>query len=420
MKSIFIKVIGICLMALMSCSALAFTQQAYGSEPIKIAVIAPQTGPASGIGMEALRGVKIARDVQNAKGGIRGRKIEYVLADTPDPTSAIAECERLLSVKGVNVIVSSMISGLSHAIAPIAERRKVVSWHVNCASDKVTQQGFKYLFRTSAYGSEEGIKMAEFACDSASKLGIKPEDARVAIIFEDGVYGTYISETNRKRSEELGMNIVAFEGYSKKTQDLSSLIMRVKRKNPDIILISAYVPDSKIYLRQSKTLGLKPKILVATGSGIGTGWFGETYGDRANGFCSGNWPIERTSEKYAPGLPEFVRLYREMTGRKQLYSCHSSTGYTGMLILWDVLQRAKSVDDPDAIREAALETDIPMNTIGCGWGAKFAPPGHPMMGTNLRAETIMTQWQDGELWTVWPIAYPGRGLILPMRTTLPD
>jgi len=45
---------------------------------------------------------------------------------------------------------------------------------------------------------------------------------------------------------------------------------------------------------------------------------------------------------------------------------------------------------------------------------KFAPPGHPMAGQNLRATPVVDQWQEQELWTVWPVE--AKELFLPMST----
>jgi branched-chain amino acid transport system substrate-binding protein len=414
MKRISKKILGLWFLALWGCLSFAFLMPAYAEEPIKIGVLAPQTGPWAFIGRESLKGIEIALDVQNAKGGIKGRKIEYIVADTPDTTSGIAECERIINIRGVNIIVPAMISALSYTISPICERNKKISWHANAASDNITQQGFKYLFRTSGCAMEEGGLQADFARDCAKGLGMKVKEARVAIVYEDGVYGTTIGKGAEKRAQEIGLNVVHIESYSAQTQDLSSLVMRLKSKNPDILLYSGYPPDTKIFLRQMQTLGLKLKALAGTGASIGTDWFRETYGDKVNTYFSTNWPVERTSEKYAPGMPQFVKLYKKKYNKDHLFSCHSATGFTGMLILWDVLQRAKSMDDPDSVREAALATDIPVNKIGCGWGAKFAPPGHAMMGTNLRAPSVVTQWLDNELWTMWPIPYGGKKLVLPM------
>ncbi len=384
-------------------------------EPIKIGILAPQTGPWAVMGLESLKGIEIAADVQNAKGGIKGRKIELIVTDTPDTTSGIAECERIMNIKGVNIMIPAMISALSYTISPICERNRKIAWIVNAAADNITQQGFKYLFRTSGLSSDEGGVQANFAKDCLKELGMKPNEGRIAIVFEDGVYGTNIGKGAEKRAKEIGLNVVHVESYSVQTQDLSSLVMRLKAKNPDILLYSGYPPDTKIFLRQMQTLGLKFKAVAGTGASIGTDWFRDTYGDKVNTFFSTNWPVERTAPEYAPEMAEIVKLYKKKYNKEHLYSCHSATGFTGMSILWDVLQRAKDIDNPDSIREAAIVTDIPMNKIGCGWGAKFAPPGHPMMGTNLRAPTVITQWLNKEIWTIWPIPFKGIKMVVPMK-----
>jgi branched-chain amino acid transport system substrate-binding protein len=58
--------------------------------------------------------------------------------------------------------------------------------------------------------------------------------------------------------------------------------------------------------------------------------------------------------------------------------------------------------DPEVIRKTAMETDIPIGKTPVGWGYKFAPPGDPNMGTNLRTFTAVMQWQEGKFVTVYP------------------
>jgi len=411
-KKTYVLLLVICLVGSFFLIPLNY-QQAYASEPIKIGVLLPVTGPFAMFGQESLRGIEIAKDVQNAKGGINGREIVYIIKDAPDTNSAIAAAEKLIS-EGVNIVVAGMISSISYTIAPICERNKVISWHVNASSSNLTQQGYKYLFRTSATSADAGKAMVRFAYEAAPKIELKPEEVRVAIVFEDGVYGTEIAKSIKINAEKLGLKNIVFEAsYNGGTKDLSSLVIKLKKAKPDILLLSSYQPDTKLFIREAMKLDLKIDVVIGTGSSIGTEWFRDTYGDGAKGLFAENWSIENTPEEVAPGMKEFVELYREKTGRDHLASCHSYTGYTGMLILWDVLKRTENLDDVESIRKAALETDIPSR--GVGWGAKFAPPGDPMMGTNLRAQDVVTQWQDGELWTVWPAPYPGRNPILPMQ-----
>jgi len=83
-----------------------------------------------------------------------------------------------------------------------------------------------------------------------------------------------------------------------------------------------------------------------------------------------------------------------------------------MVLFQDVLPRAGSLD-PEAIREAAIETDIPNGGTVSYWGVKFAPPGHPAAGQNLRASMIGLQWQDGNLYPIHPEVLATKKMILP-------
>lgn len=406
--------VNICFLILIIFSTMLAMVNA--QEPFKIGVISPITGAFSSTGAEAWKGVQVAVDVQNAKGGIQGRRIEVLFHNAPDPDSAIAAAEKLIN-DGVNIVVSAMVSSISYAVAPICDRSKVISWHLNASSGAITRQGHEYLFRTSAVGTEEGADMIRFVYDMLPRLNIKPEDVRVAGAFEDGIYGTDIMEAALKTAEELGMTLAFTETYSQKAQDLSSLMLRVKQSNPNVFLVVSYPADAQLILREAAKIDLDVDFVVGTGSSLGTSWFLETYGaDMVETVFSTNWPIEKTPPSFAPGMEEFVELYKEKFDKERLFTCHSATGYTGMLFLWDVLERTKNLNDVESIRQAIYETDIPVGVMGCGWGCKFAPPGDPMMGTNLRAVHVATQWQDGELWTVWPEAFPGKDAILPITS----
>jgi len=386
-------------------------------DTIKIGFIAPLTGTYSDIMAESLKGVIIAVDYINAQGGIKGIKVECIIKDAPDAPSTISECESLISREQVDIIVPSS-SATGYTIVPICERAKMINWHVCGGADVITAGNNKYVFRACGINKEEGTLQADFTYDALQRLEISPDEARIAIVGADSVAGVATGDAAEERAKELGMQVVLRQVYSTDTQDLSSLLMRLVDAKPDAVLNCGSPVDTKLFFRQAPTFGFKVPIFIATGGSIGSNWFLETFGkDKVNTFLSTNWPGETTSKEYAPGLEEFMKLYREYTGREHLYSCHSLTSYTSMLFLWDVLERAKSLDSED-IREAALLTDIPINTVGCGWGAKFAPPGDPMMGQNLRAQNVVTQWQDGKLYTAWPLEDPDHKLILPMESDI--
>jgi len=419
LKCISIKFLTVLFLMVLCLLPGLFQERCMAAEKdtIKIGFIAPLTGTYSAIMEESLKGVRIAIDYINAQGGIKGMKVECSVKDAPDAPSAISECENLITREQVDIIVpSSSLTG--YAIVPICERAKIINWHVNGGSDVITAGNNKYVFRPCGLNKEEGVLQADFVYDALQRLGISPDKARIAVINAEILGGDTTEDAAEERAKELGMQVVLRESFGADTQDLSSLLMRLVDAKVDAVLDFGSPIDTKLFFRQSSTFGFKVPIFIATGGSIGSDWFLETFGkDKVNTFLSTNWPGETTSKEFAPGLEDFMKLYREYTGREHLYSCHSLTSYTSMLFLWDVLERAKSLDSED-IREAALLTDIPINTVGCGWGAKFAPPGDPMMGQNLRAVNVVTQWQDGKLYTVWPIEDPEHKLILPIKSDI--
>jgi ABC-type branched-subunit amino acid transport system substrate-binding protein len=82
-------------LAALAIVTLPFLQQspAAAQEPIKIGVLQPMTGVATKNGTENFMAMSIARDMINERGGVNGRKIEFLLADIPTPTAAVSETE---------------------------------------------------------------------------------------------------------------------------------------------------------------------------------------------------------------------------------------------------------------------------------------------------------------------------------------
>ena len=70
--------------------------------------------------------------------------------------------------------------------------------------------------------------------NSQAKLGSDPKKLRLAIIHEDGPYGSGVAGGNEAKAKSLGMNVVLKEGYSATAPDLSSLVTKLKRQRPDV------------------------------------------------------------------------------------------------------------------------------------------------------------------------------------------
>ena len=220
------------------------------------------------------------------------------------------------------------------------------------------------------------------------------------------------------------MQIVHKEGYSATSTDLSALVTKLRRAQPDVILHTGYNPDITLFLRQSKEAGLKFMALIGHGAGYGQiDKLIETFGDDVELFLqrrSGRGAAAR-SEDAKPGVgdltAEMVKRYKAETGAQEVPP-HTSMGFNkAWIFLTDVLPRAiKKYGgyDPEALRKAALETDIPDGGTMQGYGVKFFPPGHQMSGQNERSSPVVMQYIDGETKIAWPSSIKTVDAVLPL------
>jgi branched-chain amino acid transport system substrate-binding protein len=371
---------------------------------IMVGSIFPRSGVVGYLGEESWRGAELAAKVINAKGGINGKEVKLTVADAPDASAGVSEAERLISKEKMGVITGTHMSVLCYPVSEVTERNRVVLWEEGAMADNLTQRRYKYLFRFCSRSSDSALQAVHLTKDGlAPILKIPVNQLKVAMMHEDSQYGSEMGKYAEKYAKEAGIPLLTREAYSMKTVDLSSLVMKLKRLNPDVLIATSFPPDAILFWKQARELDFNPKALVGTGAGHGARDFYKAFGSAANGAFSCDFPQYDQNPKAAPGITEFIQLYRQ-TYNEEMRGPQSLASYSGVSVLWDVLARAGSTD-PEAVRKAALETDIPLGQTPIGWGVKFAPPGDPDEGTNTRVYNTGMQWQEGgKFVTVWPRA----------------
>jgi len=409
-----------------------FCLQAAAKE-IKIGVIFDYTGPYAAGGSEpGAVGTKIAIDMINERGGVEGYMIKPIYADAQSKVEvAINEAERLLNQEKVDLLLGLYSSGQCVPLGAKVDAQKKFMWANICVSSAVFKnRNLKYVFRPQVHSDQYGLVSPDFIAHYAkSKLGKDVKDVRVAIIHEDGPYGAGIASGNEIGCKDHGMKIVLKEGYAATAPDLSSLVTKLKRARPDVILHTGYNPDITLLLRQGRELGLKFKALIGHGAGYAQiDKLIATFGDDVN-YTYNVDPVAAQlldPKTLAPGLgeltAEMVKRYKTIKNVQEVPS-HVSMGFNHTWIfLTDVLPRAiKKYGgyDPEALRKAALDTDIPEGGTIQGYGVKFFPPGTPMSGQNERSSPVVMQYVDGKTKIVWPLALQTIDPILPLPASSP-
>jgi branched-chain amino acid transport system substrate-binding protein len=376
------------------------------AQDVRIGTIFPMTGNMAFGGNEGFMGTEIAREIVNERGGIwGGKKIVFVQADAPDQTAATSEMNRLISREDVKLVVGSFSSAIAFTASAVAERNRIIYWENHGVADTIARRGFKYLFKTNVNATGTGGGAAAFAGGSLAKaLGIAPKDLRVAVAWEDGTYGASVGKAAFEKAKELGLNVVANEGYSAKAADLSPLVLKLKGLNPDVLLVAGIGQDAVLFWSQAKRLDFNVKAVVATSGGWGVPDFAKNLGTGADGIFSSDFPTEVNPEALTPEARE---LAREFVKRFQAKKGTRPTGnawlaFAGTMVLFQhVLPKAGSLD-PEKIRDAAFSLDLPNGSMANGCGVKFIPHDRFDGGKNERAFAIVGQWQDAVMRVVGP------------------
>lgn len=379
------------------CAALSLSASMASLADIKLGALYPFSGGLALLGDESYRGLEIAVAERNAAGGLKGEQIELLKADAVDAGQAVGAARKLTSVQNVTAVFGSYSSALSFAATQVTELAGVPYFELGAVSDSITERNLKYVMRSNptAKNFAEGTITA-ITRIVAPTLNVDARQLKVAIIHEDALYGTTIAGFQKKLAEEQGLNVVEVLPYSAKAVDLSSLILRLKGAQADVVLQTSYQNDTTLFFRQIREAGFKPKAVIGAGGGYSMQDTVKVVGaQNMEGVLDVDFPQYQTNEAGAPGISAFAQAYKARYGTEPR-SGHSLINYVGAKIFLDAMQGASSLE-ADALRAAVASVDIPAGQTASGMGARFAANGQ-----NERASTSIMQWQDGVLKTVYP------------------
>jgi len=223
------------------------------NDTINIGALLPLSGEGAKYGVAARKAIDLVISDANNKGGIDGKKMAVVYEDSKgvgkDGVSAI---QKLITVDHVTAVIGDLFSSVTLAVAPIAERNKVVLLSPTSSAPKITDAG-DYIFRNCASDVFEGKVMADAARE---KLGIE----KVAILYINNDYGVGISEVFSETFVRDGGQVVAKEAFAQNATDFRSQLTKIDRLQPDGLYIVGYKELGQL-LKQARELGLKTRFM---------------------------------------------------------------------------------------------------------------------------------------------------------------
>jgi branched-chain amino acid transport system substrate-binding protein len=384
---------------LFAATLLALTVGAKAQEPIRIGVLLPFTGPLAKNGIENWEAMQIARDMINERGGVNGRKIEYLQGDATNPNAAISETERLITKDGVKITTGSFASPIAIAVSQAAERHNVFHWETTGAAEIITRRGFKYTFQVGAPARKYGQAAVDVVLDDLAKRLKKPaSELKVALLWENRAFGKSVGDGIRAYSQTKGIKLVYDEGYDQTATDMTPIVQKLKDVAPDILIAISFPNDAILFQRKAKELDFNVAAFIGVSAGYSSPDLRDSIGDSVNGILVADFPpkvnenvLTAETRKVAE---EFYKRYEAKLKRPP--AGHATAGFSAIWALFtEVLPRAKTFE-PDELRDIALKLDLPVGALVNGSGIKFTnfdwADDPKDAGQNLRASIGVWQW----------------------------
>jgi len=387
---------------------------------VVIGALYPLTGPAAPVGVYIKNALQTATDIANNRfedlpwawakteglPGLGGAKVRFVLADHQGtPEKGLSEAERLITQEKVHVLGGAFQSAVTATASQAAERAKIPYLTPESSSPTLHTRGFQWFFRTSPHDGHFTQGMFEFMEDFKKKNNVQLKT--LGLTYEDTLFGEDSGRTQKELAAKFGYEIVLDLKYRSRSTSLTTEIQQLKAANPDVWMPTSYQTDAILFTKTAKELDYNPKMIIAQDSGHIDPSFVEAVSKEAEGLIS-RAPFVLDLADRKPLVKRINDLYRERSGGVDLFD-GSARGFTGYMTLIDAINRAGSVE-PEAIRKALLETNIPAEQIIMPWkGVKFESNGQ-----NEAVSVLMMQLRGGTFSTVWPFDLAAKETLYPI------
>jgi len=369
------------LIAALAVLAAGISGEAQG--PIRIGASLSLTGTYAKLGKNQHEGYKLCEKDLNAKGGLLGRKIEFVVYDDQStPATAVRLYEKLITEDKVEGVMGPYSSPVTEASVNVTEKYKKVMVAPLAATTSIfkrppdKKRHYVFMVISPAEVYLEGL------IDTAAKRGLKT----VAVVNEDTLFSKAAASGAVELAKKRGMQVVFQEAYPKGNTDFSALLTKVKSLNPDVIAAATYFDDAVALTRQMRELDVNPKAYGVTVGGDLPEFY-DTLKTSAD-FIYGATQWEHVLPY--PGNTEFFEAYKKEFGHEPSY--HSTAGYAGCLIYTEAVKRAGSLD-ADRVREQLFKLE--MRTV-------FGEYKVDQDGFQVAHKMVTFQWQEGKKVVVWP------------------
>ena len=372
---------------------------------VTIGLVHPVTGPLAEPGQACRLGAQLAAEHVNAAGGIKalgGARLELALGDSQTkPDVARAEAERLIN-DGAKLLMGAFNSGDTAAMVPVAQQHRVPLLVDVSAADPITanvaksvregQQKLQYVYRNFPTGTMFGQRAVQFMGEIFKEAGVAPK--RVVLMYANDLFGQNQARSFQAahKASSPGWEIVEVIAWPEPPSDLSTEVGKAKAAKPDIVAPITRPASAQLLLPELARQRVEALGIIGPGSpGLyEAGQIAALKDHLEHVMDNVPWPNFKN-----PRTRAVAEEYAKRSGGKT-FDTNSGYSYDGMLIIADVLERAKSTD-PDALVDALKKT-----RFAGGLMVSVGPVVFNEIGDNPNASTAMIQILGQKPVVVWP------------------
>jgi branched-chain amino acid transport system substrate-binding protein len=341
------------------------------AEPIRIGSFLTVTGPASFLGDPELKTLQMYVEDINAKGGVKGRKIELIHYDTGgNAKDAVNFVKRLIKNDNVDLIIGGTTTGDTMAVIPDVEKEGIPFISLAGAVE-IIEPVKKWVFKTPHTDRMAVAKIYE----DLRKRGL----TKVALITGDGGFDKSGREQLLKLAPQYGITIVVDESYGNKDSDMTAQLTKIRASEAQAIINFGFGQAPAIVTRNIKQLGITLPLYQS--HGVASKTFIDLAGDAAEGvrMPAAALVIAEQLPDANPQKPVLLAYKKQYEAKHGPVSTFGGYAYDGLMIAVEAIQRAGGADKAK-VRDEIEKTQ---GFIGNTGVFNMSPQDH--MGLNLDA-----------------------------------
>jgi branched-chain amino acid transport system substrate-binding protein len=388
-----------------------------GDSPVVVGAVYPTGGGQGPGGIDEYRGVRLAAELANRRGGVGGRPIRVRLARADSADAAPGAVKRLVE-EGAAVIVGSYGSTISRPAAQAAARRDLVFWETGAVGELgMSGAPDQRFFRFPLAGTSLGRAAVAFVRDQL-RPHLPERELRWSVAYVDDVYGRAVGAGAVEEISRSGLPLAVKLPYRLSDVSYEALAARIRDAGTDVLVVGAYLEDGVALRREIVRQGVPLAASIGTSSSYCMHEFGLALGADAVGVFASDKPdgdILR-DDSLQPEARETLRWAREQYRRRhgEAMSGPALSGFAaGWALFHHVLPDAPQLSS-EAIEQAARRVRLPAGALPNGSGLEFGPAGSPLESENLAATSVIWEWTAlNTRSVVWPPAFATSPIIRP-------